>query len=221
MGDRIMIMRNGKVVQLGTAQEILNTPADDYVSEFIADVDRSRPHGGHDHAAAVGHGHRPRRPGGAAAPAEQRRGRRRLRARRRGPDRPGSLADLWPRPWAGTAPSPVLSTNEYKSVGADTPLSDICSLVGRNSASRSRSPTTTGGCSASSPARGYVRTRHPHQERRREEGRQCLGHRCGRARRRAVGLADRELQPLFHAISSIMPFLLDGVLVVLTTPSPS
>ena len=42
MGDRIMIMRNGKVVQLGTAQEILNTPADDYVSEFISDVDRSR-----------------------------------------------------------------------------------------------------------------------------------------------------------------------------------
>ena len=24
-------------------------------------------------------------------------------------------------------------TNEYKAVGADTPLSDICSLVGRNS----------------------------------------------------------------------------------------
>jgi glycine betaine/proline transport system ATP-binding protein len=42
MGHRIMIMRNGKVVQLGTAQEILNTPADDYVSEFISDVDRSR-----------------------------------------------------------------------------------------------------------------------------------------------------------------------------------
>src|SRR5690349_2236059 len=42
MGDRIMIMRDGRVVQLGTAQEILNTPADDYVSEFISDVDRSR-----------------------------------------------------------------------------------------------------------------------------------------------------------------------------------
>ncbi|MDP9830573.1 quaternary amine ABC transporter ATP-binding protein [Kineosporia succinea] len=42
MGDRIMIMRDGKVVQLGTAQEILNTPADDYVTEFIADVDRTR-----------------------------------------------------------------------------------------------------------------------------------------------------------------------------------
>ncbi|MBT0771574.1 betaine/proline/choline family ABC transporter ATP-binding protein [Kineosporia sp. J2-2] len=42
MGDRIMIMRDGRVVQLGTAQEILNTPADSYVSEFIADVDRTR-----------------------------------------------------------------------------------------------------------------------------------------------------------------------------------
>nr|WP_269327597.1 betaine/proline/choline family ABC transporter ATP-binding protein [Kineosporia mesophila] len=42
MGDRIMIMRDGRVVQLGTAQEILKTPADEYVSEFIADVDRTR-----------------------------------------------------------------------------------------------------------------------------------------------------------------------------------
>lgn len=42
LGDRIMVMRDGKVVQLGTSQEILNTPADDYVTEFIADVDRSR-----------------------------------------------------------------------------------------------------------------------------------------------------------------------------------
>ena len=58
MGDRIMIMRNGKVVQLGTAQEILNTPADDYVSEFISDVDRSRVlTAAHDHAAAAGHRH--------------------------------------------------------------------------------------------------------------------------------------------------------------------
>ncbi|MCD5311014.1 quaternary amine ABC transporter ATP-binding protein [Kineosporia babensis] len=42
LGDRIMIMRDGQVVQLGTAQEILSSPADSYVSEFIADVDRSR-----------------------------------------------------------------------------------------------------------------------------------------------------------------------------------
>lgn len=42
LGDRIMIMRNGQVVQLGTATEILHSPADDYVAEFISDVDRSR-----------------------------------------------------------------------------------------------------------------------------------------------------------------------------------
>ena len=72
MGDRIMIMRNGKVVQLGTAQEILNTPADDYVSEFISDVDRSRVlTAGDDHAGAAGHRHRAGRPRGRAAPAEQ------------------------------------------------------------------------------------------------------------------------------------------------------
>lgn len=42
LGDRIMVMRNGEVVQLGTPDEILNAPADDYVAEFIGDVDRSR-----------------------------------------------------------------------------------------------------------------------------------------------------------------------------------
>lgn len=42
LGDRVMIMRDGRVVQLGTAQEILNTPADVYVSDFVADVDRTR-----------------------------------------------------------------------------------------------------------------------------------------------------------------------------------
>ncbi len=42
LGDRIMIMRNGEVVQLGTAQEILHAPADDYVADFVSDVDRSR-----------------------------------------------------------------------------------------------------------------------------------------------------------------------------------
>ena len=42
LGDRIMVMRGGRVVQLGTAQEILSRPANDYVSEFVSDVDRSR-----------------------------------------------------------------------------------------------------------------------------------------------------------------------------------
>jgi glycine betaine/proline transport system ATP-binding protein len=42
LGDRIMVMRDGAVVQLGTAPEILASPADDYVADFVSDVDRSR-----------------------------------------------------------------------------------------------------------------------------------------------------------------------------------
>jgi glycine betaine/proline transport system ATP-binding protein len=42
LGDQIMVMRGGQVVQLGTGQEILSSPADDYVSDFVSDVDRSR-----------------------------------------------------------------------------------------------------------------------------------------------------------------------------------
>ncbi|WP_109471640.1 quaternary amine ABC transporter ATP-binding protein [Ornithinimicrobium cavernae] len=42
LGHRIMVMRDGRAVQVGSADEILSTPADDYVAQFIADVDRSR-----------------------------------------------------------------------------------------------------------------------------------------------------------------------------------
>jgi glycine betaine/proline transport system ATP-binding protein len=42
LGDRIAVMRDGRVVQLGTAEEILNDPANDYVAQFVADVDRTR-----------------------------------------------------------------------------------------------------------------------------------------------------------------------------------
>jgi len=42
IGDRIMVMRGGKVVQVGAGVEIVAKPADDYVSEFVADVDRAR-----------------------------------------------------------------------------------------------------------------------------------------------------------------------------------
>ncbi|GAA2304295.1 betaine/proline/choline family ABC transporter ATP-binding protein [Glycomyces scopariae] len=41
IGDRIAIC-DGQVKQLGTAEEILMHPADDYVAEFTADVDRTR-----------------------------------------------------------------------------------------------------------------------------------------------------------------------------------
>ncbi|MDQ8708109.1 betaine/proline/choline family ABC transporter ATP-binding protein [Streptomyces sp. LHD-70] len=42
LGHRVMIMRDGKAVQLGGTSEILTAPADDYVADFVADVDRSR-----------------------------------------------------------------------------------------------------------------------------------------------------------------------------------
>ncbi len=42
LGDRIAVLKDGRVVQIGTAQEIIGAPADDYVAEFVADVDRAR-----------------------------------------------------------------------------------------------------------------------------------------------------------------------------------
>lgn len=42
LGDRIAMMRDGRIVQIGTAEEILNDPANDYVAQFVADVDRTR-----------------------------------------------------------------------------------------------------------------------------------------------------------------------------------
>ncbi|MET7681726.1 glycine betaine/L-proline ABC transporter ATP-binding protein [Streptomyces sp. NPDC005423] len=42
LGDRVAVMRDGRIVQTGTAEDILIRPADDYVSSFIQDVDRSR-----------------------------------------------------------------------------------------------------------------------------------------------------------------------------------
>ncbi|UUU38435.1 quaternary amine ABC transporter ATP-binding protein [Streptomyces sp. NBC_00162] len=42
LGDAIAVMRDGRIVQQGTAEDILIRPADDYVASFIQDVDRSR-----------------------------------------------------------------------------------------------------------------------------------------------------------------------------------
>lgn len=42
LGDRIAIMRDGQIVQLGTSQEIVSSPADDYVREFVKDVPRGK-----------------------------------------------------------------------------------------------------------------------------------------------------------------------------------
>jgi glycine betaine/proline transport system ATP-binding protein len=42
LGDRIAMMRDGRIVQEGTAEQILNDPANDYVAQFVQDVDRTR-----------------------------------------------------------------------------------------------------------------------------------------------------------------------------------
>jgi glycine betaine/proline transport system ATP-binding protein len=42
LGDRILVMRDGRAVQLDSAEAMINQPADDYVSKFLANVDRSR-----------------------------------------------------------------------------------------------------------------------------------------------------------------------------------
>jgi glycine betaine/proline transport system ATP-binding protein len=42
IGDRIMIMRDGEVVQTGTPEDILTHPANEYVENFIENVDRSK-----------------------------------------------------------------------------------------------------------------------------------------------------------------------------------
>ncbi|MEX2643441.1 MAG: glycine betaine/L-proline ABC transporter ATP-binding protein [Acetobacterales bacterium] len=42
LGDRIAIMKEGRFVQVGTPQDIVAHPADDYVAAFTSDVDRGR-----------------------------------------------------------------------------------------------------------------------------------------------------------------------------------
>jgi glycine betaine/proline transport system ATP-binding protein len=42
LGDRIAVMRDGRIVQVGTPEDILTDPANDYVEQFVQDVDRAR-----------------------------------------------------------------------------------------------------------------------------------------------------------------------------------
>jgi glycine betaine/proline transport system ATP-binding protein len=41
LGDRIAIMRDGAIVQLGTPEELVGSPADEYVENFIRDIPRT------------------------------------------------------------------------------------------------------------------------------------------------------------------------------------
>src|SRR5205823_939587 len=42
LGDRILVMRDGEVVQVGTPDEVVGAPADDYVRDFVSDVPKAR-----------------------------------------------------------------------------------------------------------------------------------------------------------------------------------
>lgn len=42
IGDRIALMKDGEIVQIGTPEEILMSPSNDYVERFVEDVDLSK-----------------------------------------------------------------------------------------------------------------------------------------------------------------------------------
>jgi glycine betaine/proline transport system ATP-binding protein len=41
LGDHVMIMRGGKIVQIGRPEELVARPADDYVADFVHDIPKS------------------------------------------------------------------------------------------------------------------------------------------------------------------------------------
>jgi len=41
LGDRILIMRHGELVQIGTGDELVGAPADEYVADFVSEVPRA------------------------------------------------------------------------------------------------------------------------------------------------------------------------------------
>jgi glycine betaine/proline transport system ATP-binding protein len=41
LGDHVMIMRDGKIVQIGKPEELVARPADDYVADFVHDIPKS------------------------------------------------------------------------------------------------------------------------------------------------------------------------------------
>jgi glycine betaine/proline transport system ATP-binding protein len=41
LGDRIAVLRDGQLVQVGTPEDLVGAPADDYVADFVRDVPRA------------------------------------------------------------------------------------------------------------------------------------------------------------------------------------
>jgi glycine betaine/proline transport system ATP-binding protein len=42
LGDRVAVMKDGKIVQIGTPEEILANPVNNYIEEFVQDINRSQ-----------------------------------------------------------------------------------------------------------------------------------------------------------------------------------
>ena len=42
IGDRVAVMKDGRMVQIGVPEEILEAPANDYIEEFVKDIDRMK-----------------------------------------------------------------------------------------------------------------------------------------------------------------------------------
>ena len=42
IGDRVAIMKDGRIVQIGTPEEILEQPVNEYVEEFVKDIDKTK-----------------------------------------------------------------------------------------------------------------------------------------------------------------------------------
>jgi glycine betaine/proline transport system ATP-binding protein len=41
LGDRIAVLRDGALIQVGTPEELVGAPADDYVADFVREVPRA------------------------------------------------------------------------------------------------------------------------------------------------------------------------------------
>ena len=42
LGDRVAVMKDGEIVQLGTPEEMIESPSEKYIEDFVRDVDRSK-----------------------------------------------------------------------------------------------------------------------------------------------------------------------------------
>ena len=42
IGDRVAVMKDGKIVQIGTPEEIISNPSDEYIEDFVRDIDRMK-----------------------------------------------------------------------------------------------------------------------------------------------------------------------------------